>query len=95
MSRQCTKAEVSFPMFSSKLPNEKPISMDDYTPQTLCLLAILFITLLLLVSLIHVHMFSLHDVVQHFDHILHHLTSAAVKEHVPPTAQHGGKSNVV
>ncbi|RVW49123.1 hypothetical protein CK203_084444 [Vitis vinifera] len=29
--------------------------------------------------------------VQHFDHVLHHLTSAAIKEHVPPTAQHGGK----
>ena len=29
--------------------------------------------------------------VQHFDHVLHHLTSAAIKEHVPPPAQHGGK----
>ncbi|KAL6314081.1 hypothetical protein AAG906_011816 [Vitis piasezkii] len=28
--------------------------------------------------------------VQHFDHVLHHLTSA-IKEHVPPTAQHDGK----
>ena len=36
-------------------------------------------------------MFSLHDMVQHFDHVLHHLTSATIKEHVPPTAQHGGK----
>ena len=43
------------------------------------------------VSWIHVHMFSLHDMVQHFDHVLHHLTSTAIKEHVPPTAQHGGK----
>ena len=38
---------------------------------------------------------STSDVVQHFDHVLHHLSSAAVKEHVPVTAQHGGKSNVV
>ncbi|RVW69504.1 hypothetical protein CK203_063816 [Vitis vinifera] len=29
--------------------------------------------------------------VQHFDHVFHHLTSATIKEHVPPTAQHGGK----
>ncbi|RVW92737.1 Copia protein [Vitis vinifera] len=43
------------------------------------------------VSCIHVHTFSLHDMVQHFDHVLHHLTSAAIKEHIPPTAQHGGK----
>ena len=38
---------------------------------------------------------STSDVVQHFDHVLHHLSSAAVKKHVPTTAQHGGKSNVV
>ena len=45
------------------------------------------------VSWIHVwvHTFSLHDMVQHFDHVFHHLTSATIKEHVPPTAQHGGK----
>ncbi|RVW64596.1 hypothetical protein CK203_048530 [Vitis vinifera] len=29
---------------------------------------------------------ALHDVVQHFDHVLHHLSSTAVKEHVPATA---------
>ena len=38
---------------------------------------------------------STSDVVQHFDHVLHHLSSAAVKEHVPTTAPHGGKSNMV
>ncbi|KAL6321146.1 hypothetical protein AAG906_012918 [Vitis piasezkii] len=29
--------------------------------------------------------------VQHFDHVFHHLTSATIKEHVPLIAQHGGK----
>ncbi|RVW79280.1 Copia protein [Vitis vinifera] len=38
---------------------------------------------------------STSNVVQHFDHVLYHLSSAAVKEHVSATAQHGGKSNVV
>ncbi|RVW58918.1 hypothetical protein CK203_106109 [Vitis vinifera] len=38
---------------------------------------------------------ALHDVVQHFDHVLHHLSSAVVKEHILATAQRGGKSNVV
>ena len=28
---------------------------------------------------------TLHDVVQHFDHVLHHPSSAAIKEHVPAT----------
>ncbi|RVW57954.1 hypothetical protein CK203_114937 [Vitis vinifera] len=31
---------------------------------------------------------------KHFDHVLHHLSSTAVKEHVLATAQHGGKNNV-
>ncbi|KAL6314887.1 hypothetical protein AAG906_029104 [Vitis piasezkii] len=29
---------------------------------------------------------TLHDVVQHFDHVLHHPSSATVKEHIPAIA---------
>ncbi|KAL6348727.1 hypothetical protein AAG906_019463 [Vitis piasezkii] len=42
---------------------------------------------------IHAHTFSLHDAVQHFDHVLHHLTSAAIKEHVPPTLNMMARGN--